>query len=47
MARVNKKIWSFIRKAKQQGITLSPDDFGPDGTIDGIEPARWIREMAA
>lgn len=35
----------IIRKAAMYGITLGPDDFAEDGTVDGMEPLEWLDAM--
>lgn len=35
----------IIDRAAAIGISLSPDDFGPDNTIDGMDANEWLDAM--
>ncbi|MEH0424726.1 hypothetical protein [Streptomyces sp. B21-083] len=36
---------AIIAEAAEHGIELTPQDFGPDGTLDGMEAAEWLAAM--
>ncbi|MER7316239.1 hypothetical protein [Streptomyces halstedii] len=35
----------IIAEAAEHGIELTPQDIGPEGTLDGMEAAEWLAAM--